>query len=85
MQWKCVINEIDSILKETETLKTLSHQFFSPGSVSRLKNRVDTSNDIKGLTQQVNDSVMYKIEKKETRIGIQEKKTRSRQRKGKGN
>lgn len=30
MQWKCLLNEIDSILKETETLKTLSDQFFFP-------------------------------------------------------
>lgn len=74
MQWKCLLNEIDSILKETETLKTLSDQFFSPGSVSRLKNRVDTSNDKKGLTQQVTDSVMYKIENKKQELEYMRKK-----------
>ncbi|CAC5404972.1 unnamed protein product [Mytilus coruscus] len=73
-QRKCLLNEIDSILKETETLKTLSDQFFSPGSVSRLKNRPDTSNDKKGLTQQVTDSVMYKIENKKQELEYMRKK-----------
>ncbi|CAC5388313.1 unnamed protein product [Mytilus coruscus] len=74
-QRKFLLTEIDSILKETETLKTLSDQFFSPGAVSRLKNSFEASNERRGLNQQqVTDSVMYKIESKKQELEYMRKK-----------